>query len=72
MTAALHAVQFKPYPVLAWVAADYWDRPDMNMFTCLKVSLSHTHRNHSKARPGKLIVRRSTLVLGNWEEGNKL
>lgn len=42
MTVALHAVQFKPYPLLAWVAADYQDRPDMNTFTCLKVSLSHT------------------------------
>lgn len=42
MSVALHAVQFKPYPLLAWVAADYRDRPDMNTFTCLKVSLSHT------------------------------
>lgn len=42
MTVALHAVQFKPYLLLAWAPAASWDRPGMNMFICLKVS--HTQK----------------------------
>lgn len=51
-TGALHTVQFKPYPLLA-----YWDRPDMNGFI--------TQRNHSRARSEKLIVSRS-LSENQW------
>lgn len=55
-------------------AAASWDRPDVNMFICLKISLSHTQTTAELGQGNSSVspsVSRSALVLGNWEEGIK-